>query len=168
MFGSTQYVEELSDTEIANIAMYLNMDMIGSPNYVRFVLDGDGSNSRWEPRPKPGSPMAHIEAMYHQYFDQVGLPIEQEPFSNSYGATDHTAFYDAGIPVSDLHTGTDLPKTKEQAAIFGGKAGEPWDPCYHQACDTIDNVNFMVMEEMARAAAHALAMYGTKEGDLFS
>jgi Zn-dependent M28 family amino/carboxypeptidase len=162
-------VKDLSDTEIANIAMYLNMDMIGSPNYVRLVFDGDGSNSSLlEPNLKPGTPMAHIEATYHQYFDQVGLPVAQEPLEYAYGSTDHTAFYDAGIPISDLFTGHYLPKTEEQAAIFGGKAGEPWDPCYHQACDTIDNVNFMVMEEMARAAAHALAMYGSKDGDLFA
>ena len=166
--GSTQYVEGLSDAEISNIAMYVNMDMIGSPNFVRFVLDGDGSNSMFEPLPQPGSPMAHIEKTYRQYFDEVGLPIEEEPFSNSYGTTDHTPFDDAGIPVSDLHTGTVFLKSEEQAAIFGGTAGEPWDPCYHKECDTLDNVNFMVMEEMARAAAHALAMYGTKEGYMFA
>lgn len=167
ILGSTQYVEGLSEAELESIAMYLNMDMIGSSNFVRFVLDGDGSNSEFEPLPQPESPMAHIEATYRQYFDQVGLPIEENPFSDSYGFTDHTPFFDAGIPVSDLHTGIDFPKTEEQAAIFGGQAGEPWDPCYHQSCDTLDNVNFMVMEEMARAAAHALAIYGTKEGYLF-
>ena len=161
-------MEDLSDAEIENIAMYLNIDMIGSPNFVRFVLDGDGSNSVLEPIPQTGSPMAHIEATYHQYFDQVGLPLEEEPFSNSYGATDHTAFYDVGIPVSDLHTGIDIPKSREQAAIFGGSAGAPMDPCYHRACDTLDNVNFTVLEQMTRAAAHVLAMYGTKEGDLFA
>ena len=168
LLGSTQYVEGLSDEEIANIAMYLNMDMIGSPNFVRFLLDGDGSASTLEPIPQPGSPMAHIEATYMQYFDEVGLPVEQEPFSNSYQYTDHTPFYDVGIPVSDLHTGVDIEKTEAQAKIFGGEAGEPWDPCYHQACDTLENVNFVVMEQMARAAAHNLAIYGTTEGDLFA
>ena len=168
LLGSTQYVEGLSDEEIANIAMYLNMDMIGSPNFVRFLLDGDGSASTVEPIPQPGSPMAHIEATYMQYFDEVGLPVEQEPFSNSYQYTDHTPFYDVGIPVSDLHTGVDIEKTEAQAKIFGGEAGEPWDPCYHQACDTLENVNFVVMEQMARAAAHNLAIYGTTEGDLFA
>jgi hypothetical protein len=67
-----------------------------------------------------------------------------------------------------LHTGIDIEKTDEQAAIFGGAAGAPWDPCYHQACDTLDNVNFVVVEEMARAAAHALAIYGSKVGPIFA
>jgi Zn-dependent M28 family amino/carboxypeptidase len=87
LLGSTQYVADLSDAERAEIAMYLNMDMIGSPNFVRFVLDGDSSNSVSEPLPKPGSPMAHIERTYLDYFDEVGLPVEQEPFSNSYTYT---------------------------------------------------------------------------------
>jgi hypothetical protein len=80
-------VEGLSDEEIGKISMYLNMDMIGSPNFVRFVLDGDGSASTFEPLPQAGSPMAHIEATYMQYFDEVGLPVEEEPFSNSYQYT---------------------------------------------------------------------------------
>ena len=111
--------------------------------------------------------MAHIENTIHEYFDEVELPIEEEPFSNSYKYTDHTPFYDAGVPVTDLHTGTGFPKTEEQAEIFGGEAGEDWDPCYHKACDTIENVDVAVMEEMTRAAAHAVAIYGSKEGELF-
>ena len=64
--------------------MYLNMDMIGLPNFACFVLDGDGSNSESEPLQQPGSPMAHIVRTYLDYFEEVGLPVEQEPFSNSY------------------------------------------------------------------------------------
>ena len=30
-----------------------------------------------------------------------------------------------------------------------------YDPCYHSACDTIDNVNLTVLDQMADAAAHA-------------
>jgi Peptidase family M28 len=84
LLGSTQYVANLSEEERAEIVMYLNMDMIGSPNFVRFVLDGDSSNSASEPLPQPGSAMAHIERTYLDYFEEVGLPVEQEPFSNSY------------------------------------------------------------------------------------
>ena len=43
----------------------------------------------------------------------------------------------------------------EQAEIFGGTAGAAYDPCYHQACDTIDNVDLAGFEQMADAAAHA-------------
>jgi hypothetical protein len=30
-------------------------------------------------------------------------------------------------------------KTEEQEAIWGGTAGEQFDPCYHLACDTFEN-----------------------------
>ena len=36
--------------------------------------------------------------------------------------------------------------TEEQEAIWGGTAGEPFDPCYHQACDTFDNVALHALE----------------------
>ncbi len=42
--GSTAYVNQLSGEELARIALYLNFDMIGSPNYGLFVLDGDDSD----------------------------------------------------------------------------------------------------------------------------
>src|SRR5690606_28644690 len=41
LVGSDYYVANLSEAERAKIALYLNFDMIGSPNYVRFVYDGD-------------------------------------------------------------------------------------------------------------------------------
>jgi Zn-dependent M28 family amino/carboxypeptidase len=43
LVGSDHYVANLSEEEREDIALYLNFDMIGSPNYVRFIYDGDGS-----------------------------------------------------------------------------------------------------------------------------
>ena len=43
--GSEYYVDNLSDAQLRNIYANLNFDMLGSPNYVRFVYDGDGSAS---------------------------------------------------------------------------------------------------------------------------
>jgi hypothetical protein len=40
--------------------------------------------------------------------------------------------------------------------LFGGTAGRPNDPCYHQACDTVDNINRGVLEENARALMRAV------------
>ena len=47
------------------------------------------------------------------------------------GASDHTFFQLAGIPVNGLYTGSSE----------AGPGGKPRDPCYHLACDTIDNVD---------------------------
>ena len=46
-------------------------------------------------------------------------------------------------------------KTPEEAAIYGGTAGEPYDPCYHMGCDTIDNLDTTALDQMSDAAAHA-------------
>ncbi len=45
LFGSQFYVDQLSKSEIKDIAVNLNFDMVGSPNYVRFVYDGDASDT---------------------------------------------------------------------------------------------------------------------------
>ena len=37
-------------------------------------------------------------------------------------------------------------KTEEQEAIWGGTAGEQFDPCYHEVCDTLDNVDLHALE----------------------
>ena len=42
---------------------------------------------------------------------------------------------------------------------MGGKAGVAYDPCYHLACDTIDNVNLVALDEMSDALAHALLTF---------
>ncbi len=56
-------------------------------------------------------------------------------------------------------------KTAEQAAIYGGTAGEPYDPCYHQACDNINNLSTKALFEMGDAAAHAtLTLAKSKTG----
>jgi hypothetical protein len=62
------------------------------------------------------------------------------------GSSDHAPFAAAGVPVSGLYTGS----------TERGPGGRPRDPCYHLACDTLDNVNRPVLLRMARAAAEAL------------
>ena len=43
LIGSTAYVNGLSQAESDRIALYLNFDMIGSPNYIQMVYDADES-----------------------------------------------------------------------------------------------------------------------------
>ena len=49
-------------------------------------------------------------------------------------------------PPGGLFTGAEVLKTAEQQAIWGGVAGEQFDPCYHEACDDIDNVDLHALE----------------------
>ena len=133
--------------------------MLGSPNYVRFVYDGDGSATP-RTRGPPGS--AQIEAVFIDYFASQGLATEPTAFD---GRSDYGPFIEEGIPAGGLFTGAEGVKTAEQAAIYGGTAGEPYDPCYHQACDTINNLSTKALFELGDAAAHAmLTLARTQDG----
>ena len=147
LIGSTNYVNSLSAGELDRIALYLNFDMIGSPNFVRFVYDGSGDIG---PTGPPGS--AEIEGVFESYFAANGLATEPTAFD---GRSDYQAFINNGIPAGGLFTGAEGTKTAAQAAVFGGTAGAPYDPCYHQACDTFANNSNIVLDQMSDAMAHA-------------
>ena len=56
------------------------------------------------------------------------------------GRSDYVGFINRGIPAGGIFAGAEVPKTPEQVALFGGVAGEQYDPCYHEACDTLSTV----------------------------
>jgi hypothetical protein len=160
--------------------------MIGSPNFARFIYDGDGSAFGI----KGPSGSDDIEQVFEDFFDSQGLASEPTAFD---GRSDYDAFITAGIPAGGLFTGAEDNKTVEQVALYGGLAtfdGEvvAYDPCYHQPCDSLDpigdgadaglyealntayggdleyngvisNVNQIVLEEMSDAVAHAVLVY---------
>ena len=154
LLGSAHYVSSLSAAEVANIALYLNFDMIASPNHGRFVYDGDDSDQQGAGPGPDGS--AAIEGVFTSYFSGRGLPTAGTDFT---GRSDYGPFIGVGIPAGGLFTGAEGIKTEEEAALFGGTAGEPYDPCYHQACDTSRNLDRTAFLQNARAAAHATAVF---------
>jgi Zn-dependent M28 family amino/carboxypeptidase len=157
LIGSTFYVNSLSQAERDKIALMLNFDMVGSPNFVRFVYDGDNSAFPVGPGAAEGPPgSAEIERLFEDYFNAQGLPHEPTPFS---GRSDYGPFIAAGIPAGGLFTGAEGVKTPAQAAIFGGTAGEPYDPCYHLACDTYANNSNAALDSMSDAVAHAVITF---------
>ena len=60
------------------------------------------------------------------------------------------------LEAGGLATGSNAVKNEEDRVKFGGLANTILDPCYHQACDTIDNINQEVYLEMTQAAAYVL------------
>ena len=152
LLGSQHYVDSLSQTQLDKIYANLNFDMLGSPNYVRFVYDGDGSATPDddEDAGPPGSDA--IEDIFTNYFDSKGLASEPTAFD---GRSDYGPFIAVGIPAGGLFSGAEGIKTAEEAANYGGTAGVAYDKCYHQACDTINNLNSKALSELGDAAAHA-------------
>lgn len=158
LLGSTHYVTDLAENDPAaleRISAYLNYDMIGSDNYTVGVYDADQSTFE-APVTVPEGSIA-LEAIFTDFFDGVEQPWVDSEFS---GRSDYQAFIEAGIPAGGLFSGADTVKTEEEAAIFGGTAGEPLDSNYHRPTDTLENVNRESVDAFAPAigwAAHVLA-----------
>jgi hypothetical protein len=99
----------------------------------------------------------------------------RRPKRASLARSDDTAFSQKGVPTVGLYTGAGAPKWEAEAKLFGGAAGRPFDPCYHRACDTTENIDQEVLEQNVRAlvrvlravaiAAPALGAPAQKAGD---
>jgi Zn-dependent M28 family amino/carboxypeptidase len=148
LIGSQHYVDTLPKRDLKGIALNLNFDMVGSTNFVRFVYDGDGFAFGTDGPSGTG----RIESIFVDYFAGQGLASGATEFD---GRSDYDAFINAGIPAGGLFTGAEGIKTPEQAAVYGGTAGVAYDPCYHQACDTIANLSATALNQMSDATAHA-------------
>jgi Zn-dependent M28 family amino/carboxypeptidase len=152
LLGSAFYVNSLTEVEQARIELNLNFDMLGSPNFVRFVYDGNGSAGG--PSGPAGS--GAIEQVFLDYFTSQGLATAPTPFN---GRSDYGPFIAVGIPAGGLFSGAEGIKTAAQAEIYGGTAGQPYDPCYHQACDTLANNSDTALDQLSDAAAHAVVLF---------
>ena len=97
-----------------------------------------------------------IEALYERYYTAIGEPYDDTEFS---GRSDYQAFIEAGIPSGGLFTGAEEVKTEEQQDIWGGEAGEQFDPCYHLACDTLENVDLHALEVNSDLIAFAMLTF---------
>ena len=150
LLGSQEYVDSLSPSELNEIALYLNFDMIASPNYIYSIYDGDDSDGVGAGPGPEGS--AEIEQVFEGFYTDRGIPFKGTDFD---GRSDYAAFINEDIPAGGIFTGAEGIKTEEEADIWGGTAGEQYDPCYHLACDTIDNVSLEALDVNSDAIAFA-------------
>lgn len=162
LLGSEHYVASLDDEQLSSIYANLNFDMLGSTNYVRFVYDGDGSDDPEGASGPPGS--AQIESVFTDYFAGQDLASAPTAFD---GRSDYGPFIAAGIPAGGLFSGAEGLKTADEAAIYGGTAGEPYDPCYHEACDTVNNLSTAALNELGDATAHAVMTLAMTQSGFF-
>jgi Zn-dependent M28 family amino/carboxypeptidase len=149
LLGSEHYVDTLPAGKLAKIYANLNFDMLGSPNYVRFVYDGDGSATGTAGPFGSGE----IEGVFNTYFAGQKLATAPTAFD---GRSDYGPFIAVGIPAGGLFSGAEGKKTAEQATVYGGTAGVAYDACYHSACDDINNLNPAALAELGDGAAHAV------------
>jgi Zn-dependent M28 family amino/carboxypeptidase len=114
------------------------------------VYDADQSSFEAPVAIPPGS--IEIEDVFESFYTLVGEPYDDSAFD---GRSDYQAFIENGIPSGGLFTGAEDEKTEEQEAIWGGTAGEQFDPCYHEACDTYANNNDHALDVNSDAIAFA-------------
>ncbi|MCV7239222.1 M28 family peptidase [Mycolicibacterium celeriflavum] len=156
--GPTKYLQGLSPDELRDIALYLDFDMLGSPNAGYFTYDGDQSA-----QPNPDIPTrsvptgsAGIERTLAAYLNSSGVRPADMPLSQF---TDYYPFLAAGVPIGGLTAGASHRKSEVQARLWGGRAGVPFDPNYRTERDTVDNINSDALSVLGPAVAYAVATY---------
>ena len=159
LLGSTAYVQGLAPEARRDIAVLLNADMLGSPNPAYLVYDGDDSDRQGAPPGPRGSD--GIERTLADALTSAGAPPQGTDFD---GRSDYGPFVEAGIPSGGLFSGAEEIKTPEQAARWGGQPGVAYDRCYHQACDTLANIDRVALDRMLDALAVGVGTYAVDLG----
>ncbi|MFC7217953.1 M20/M25/M40 family metallo-hydrolase [Streptomyces polyrhachis] len=154
LVGSEDWVATRTEAELAQIELYLNFDMIASPNYVLGVYDGDNSDGVGAEAGPEGS--AQLERRITDFMDRAGYPHVGTDFT---GRSDYGPFIAVGIPAGGTFTGAEGIKTESDAALFGGTAGAPYDACYHQACDDINNISMKAFDANIDLIADSVGTY---------
>jgi Zn-dependent M28 family amino/carboxypeptidase len=159
MLGSNYYVANLNAAEKAKIKVYLNYEILGAPNGGRFIMGtADGITPAGSEK---------ITKLYENYFKSAKLKyFTFDPRMGDAGIrSDMYAFMQAGIPSGYIVTGADLVWNDYFDTIFTDLSkrtvGKSSHPCYHQACDTLNDANFDydLYLQMSKAAAYAIYSY---------
>ncbi|CAF1155250.1 unnamed protein product [Adineta steineri] len=171
--GSTYHVTQARNSttvgeRITDYLVNFNYDMVGSSNYIFGIYDGKTAQNSTPSSAIPGS--NKISALFRDWFIGQNLPWD---FADFNGRSDYGPFLAAGIVAGGVTSGSNAIKTQEQRDRYdrmlgqglGGIVGAMRDPCYHQACDTIQNINIFAYEKILKAAAYALEYLG-RQNDL--
>lgn len=135
LLGSDYYVSQLSEKENLKIRLFMDYDMMASPNYAYQVYNATNAAN------PNGS--EQLRDLYTSWYKDHDLNYTYIPFD---GRSDYDAFIKHGIPGGGIATGAEGVKTKKEVEMFGGTAGMWYDPCYHQLCDTVENCNLEAWE----------------------
>lgn len=156
LLGSKNYVQSLNEEALKDLALYLNFDMLGSPNPGYFTYDGDQSAKPTDGAPRVPEGSAGIERMLVAFLKGAGKPPEDTSFD---GRSDYDAFTLSGVPAGGIFSGAEEKKSVEQAERWGGQADEPFDPNYHKASDTVEHIDRTALEINGGGVAYAVGLY---------
>ena len=150
LYGSQYYVNSLQGDDRFKIAMMLNFDMVGSPNYFLGVYDGSSASL----------PSGAIQQAMQSFAASRQFPFQPTPFT---GRSDYGPFIALSppIPAGGLFTGAEALKTDAEGDLYGGLNGVSFDPCYHQSCDTIENIDYTALYQASQVASYAVEHFAS-------
>lgn len=167
LLGSRHHVEQAYITEsvgrrLKDYAMMLNLDMLASVNYIFGVYESLSISNVITATVQNGS--MKISRVFQEWFEKENLPWDNSSLGIS---SDHVPFLLSGIASGGLFSGADSKKTVEQRNRYrkmlgyghGGMALTAYDICYHQECDTIENISPFAYEKLVKAVAYALQKF---------
>lgn len=156
--GSAKYIKSLNLEQLKDIALYLNFDMLGSPNPGYFTYDGDQSIAprKGDAAVRVNEGAAGIERTLVAYLKGEGKAAQDTPYD---GRSDYDAFIAAGIPAGGLFSGAEENKTVEQQKLWGGTANAPFDPNYHKPTDTLDHIDRTSLGIQGGGVAYSVGLY---------
>lgn len=156
--GSSAYLQSLSSADREKIMLYLNLDMVASPNAGYFAQGGKGNDK--SETGAPGSAM--VARVLAGQLSKTGV----NPETIAFVGDDESPFIDANIPSGGAENGDRKDKKPEQAQAWGGQAGQPFDPCYHKPCDRLGNINRDVLNRYLHAVAGTAAYFAVSDQNL--
>jgi hypothetical protein len=141
----------VSEEQIQDISVMQDYDMLASGNYARFIYDGNGDEHGFAGPNGSGV----LEQVYKDWYDSQGLAYETIPFD---GRSDY------GVHESRNPGRRHLRRRRGRQdcgalQLYGGTAGQPFDPCYHQLCDMLANISRQGLKEHKDAAVHAILTF---------
>ena len=140
-----------------------NYDMLAGPNYRFGIHDSSTAPSTTPTQALYGT--GQITNIFRQWFNEQNLPWSNASLG---GGSDYVPFLAAGLAVGGVNTGAGGIKPADERDQYtavlgtgnGGIANAAYDPCYHQQCDRITNINPFAYEKVVQAAAYAIEYLG--------
>ncbi|KAL2194220.1 peptidase-like protein [Corynascus similis CBS 632.67] len=124
--------------------------LVGSLYYTSHLTEAEADRIKYyfnydmigSPQPEYGIASNDNSGVGPDLLEEYLVAQGKEVVHGGFGSgSDFVGFLELGIPTASLHTG----------------AGAPFDECYHQACDDLDNIHWEALTINAKAAARAAA-----------
>ncbi|CCH40643.1 putative secreted protein [Wickerhamomyces ciferrii] len=139
LLGSNYYTQTLSAEENQKIRLFMDYDMMASPNFEYQVYNGSNAVN-----PKGSE---EIKNLYIDWYEEHGKNWTLIPFD---GRSDYVGFIENGIPGGGIAAGAEGKNSQN---------GKVLDQCYHLLCDDLTNLNWDAFLTNTKLIAHSVAVY---------